>query len=128
MSRPKLEDYKQEYSRLVSKMAELHNRNRDFVLTPTSMARTDIRKMINELREISRMLRYKIIGVVNEEKQIRKENAERRKIERAEEALKPKVLGRPRKYPPRPPKGTRPLGRPRKYPKPESPTEEGGQG
>jgi len=109
-------------------MAELHNRNRDFVLTPTSMARTDIRKMINELREISRMLRYKIIGVVNEEKQIRKENAERRKIERAEEALKPKVLGRPRKYPPRPPKGTRPLGRPRKYPKPESPTEEGGQG
>jgi hypothetical protein len=129
MSRPKLEEYKQDYSRLISKMVELHNRNRDFTLTPTMKARTDVRKMLQEVRNICRGLRESINGVVAEDKAIRKDLTKQRQYE---ESLKPprgqRTMGRPRKYPPKPPKGTRPMGRPRKYPKPVLPPEEEDQG
>jgi hypothetical protein len=129
MSNLKHKEYIEAYSQLVSKMVELHNRNRDFAKRPNFRARTDVRNRLAEMLKIIKNLRNLANLATREEAEIRKLDAEQKKLE---ESLKPprgqRKMGRPRKYPPKPPKGTRPMGRPRKYPKPESPPEGGDQG
>jgi post-segregation antitoxin (ccd killing protein) len=97
MSTPKLDQYNEAYSRLVSKMVELHNRNRDFVINTSRMAKTDIRKLLKELRTEAKEVWRLAQDVSDESAKLKLENAERKKIDKAN--APPPVMGRPRKYP-----------------------------
>jgi hypothetical protein len=81
MSNSKVNQYKEIYSQLISKVAELHNRNLDYSKNLSYMGKKDIRRMLKELKLLV-VETWKLSNdAYNENQKINKETPRKYKID-----------------------------------------------